>query len=205
MKRFIVAIALTLSVAGSASATSAYGPYATAYAYYTYNHAYYGYLQTRDSAALGAVYNSLSAYFYTLYANDGYNGDGMDLVYFDTARDLLERSLPLLDQAVSRSGNALLTTARSLCGAAAGVCRLARDDEGLRAGRIQGTVTAKTANTVTITNIGGQAIVINLNDFTRIVRNNVLTLLSALRIGDQAVGQYSPATGLGTEIDATGP
>jgi hypothetical protein len=77
------------------------------------------------------------------------------------------------------------------------------DDDNLA--RVEGTLTAKTATTVTITRLSGSSVTVSVNGSTNIERNDIHTTLAGLRIGDRAEARYDPTTLLATKVESVGP
>jgi len=71
--------------------------------------------------------------------------------------------------------------------------------------RVQGIVTAVTANSVTITTQNKVSVKVLVTAATRIERNDRLVLVAALKVGDRGEARYNPATGVASRVETVGP
>ena len=77
-------------------------------------------------------------------------------------------------------------------------------NEGIKPGKVEGKITAVTANSVTITTVGGVAVTVTTTAATKIERNGARVSLSALKIGDRGQAVYD-ANKVASKVEAVGP
>jgi hypothetical protein len=71
--------------------------------------------------------------------------------------------------------------------------------------RVEGTITAITLNSVTITTVRGVPVSVAVVPATKIERNGVRTTLAGLRLGDRGQARYFLATGVAFKVESVGP
>lgn len=69
--------------------------------------------------------------------------------------------------------------------------------------KVEGSVTAVTASTVTITTRGGAAVTVTVGAATKVERNDRRATLAAFKVGDRGQALYA-AGGLASKVEATG-
>jgi hypothetical protein len=71
--------------------------------------------------------------------------------------------------------------------------------------RVEGAVTAVTANSVTITTVGGRSVTVGVTAATKVERNGFRVPLSAFRIGDRGQARFNAVTFVASKVEAVGP
>lgn len=113
----------------------------------------------------------------------------------------------MLRNVMSRVVVALLAVAIG-CGVMASTVEAGKDDKGgggNKAGRVEGTLTALGASSVTITPRNGNAVTVQVTGSTKIERNGRHVPFTALKVGDRAEARFDPATGVATKVESVGP
>jgi hypothetical protein len=90
-----------------------------------------------------------------------------------------------------------------LCGTAQAESGSGKNGDGLA--RVEGTVSARTADSVTITTRAGNRITVMVNATTKIERNDARTTLAGILIGDRGQARYNATTLVAAKVESTGP
>lgn len=81
---------------------------------------------------------------------------------------------------------------------------IARDGGKPKPGRVEGTISATTATSITITDRQKHDITLTVDGSTKIERNEVRVKLGALQVGDRAEARFDSTTNLASKIEARG-